>query len=98
MVEYQCGSNDITQSTDANVIVKPMSTSPPRLSCSSRQATCGSALVSCSSDQRLRKTATVTHAPKYSTARAMKNGTFKYTPLCCSNGSCATASGRAHSY
>src|SRR5919197_1011461 len=37
MVENQRGSSDIAQSTDANVMVRPRSTRPPRLSCSMRR-------------------------------------------------------------
>ena len=64
MVEYQCGSSDIIQSIDANVMVRPIRRSPPRESSSRRSVGCGSVVVSCASDQRVRARATTIQTAK----------------------------------
>jgi len=55
MVENQCGSRDIPQSMAANDTVRPKSRMPgPEMSCILRRRR-GSAVRSCSADQRLRR-------------------------------------------
>src|SRR5262249_26344738 len=64
IVENQCASSDITQSTDVNVTVRARATRPPpERSCSFRSTLLWSSLTSCSRDHLLRKNAIRSHAP-----------------------------------
>ncbi len=72
MVENQCGSSDIPQSTAANVTVRPKrSMTGPEMSCIFRRMR-GSPDASCSADQRFSLAAKKTQTAKYMTARMTK--------------------------
>src|SRR5688572_6955743 len=98
IVENQCGSNDIIQSTDENVAVRTYSTNPGPLRSRRRRPKVSAAVRSCACDQRLSPYARASQATKYMADRSTKNGTFKYGLLCCNRASAATASGRAQLY
>src|SRR5262252_1407021 len=79
IVEYQCGSSDMTQSTAVHVVVSAQATSPPpERSCSLRSTARWSALESCSRDQRLSAQAIANQIANASAARKRKNGALRY--------------------
>src|SRR3954469_11335269 len=102
IVEYQVGSSDMIQSTDANVIVTTEISSPGALTTRKRLVSAGwpaTSPRSCPADHAFSSHDASAHSAKNSTARVMKNGTFKYGAfiwmMCWTCGSRA-ASGCAH--
>src|SRR6266436_5977988 len=82
MVENQDGSKDIIQSTAANVMLSPYSTSPlplssPRRRCRER-ITSGSAVCSCWRDHLFKKNTSISQTAKYKPVRPQKKGTRRY--------------------
>src|SRR6266478_2198045 len=78
IVEYQVGSRDIIQSTEANVTVRTNNAVPGPLTCVDNLESRRSAVRSCSMEKRFKSNVKVNQIKKKIAVRATKKPTFRY--------------------